>query len=161
PTLAMRVVAGEKDKPTPIFSDLMTEVVFSPYWRIPPSIAKNEIIPAILRDSGYLAKNNLEIVKGERVLSPAAADWNDPRPDFRIRQRPGSKNSLGLVKFVFPNNFDVYLHDTPADSLFQRVERDLSHGCVRVEKPVELAQWVLRDQPQWTAERIQAAMQSG
>jgi L,D-transpeptidase YcbB len=159
--LTMRVVAGERDKPTPIFSDRMTEVVFSPYWRVPPSIAKNEIIPAILRDPGYLAKANLEVVKGEHVLDASRIDWTDPDPNVRIRQRPGVKNSLGLVKFVFPNQFDVYLHDTPADSLFQRLERDLSHGCVRVEKPVDLARWVLADTPEWTPERIETAMNSG
>jgi murein L,D-transpeptidase YcbB/YkuD len=159
--LVMRVVAGEKENPTPIFSDTMTTIVFSPYWNIPSTIARKETIPAVLRDPGYLKRNNLEIVRNSRVVDPATVDWNDDDPDFRIRQRPGGRNSLGRVKFVFPNHFDVYLHDTPADSLFERVQRDFSHGCVRVEKPRELAQWLLGDQPEWTPARIDAAMNAG
>ena len=160
-SLAMRVVAGERENPTPIFSDEMTTVVFSPYWNIPATIARQETIPAVLRDPDYFWKNDLEVVRGSRVLDPRAVDWTDDDPDFRIRQRPGSRNSLGHVKFMFPNKFDVYLHDTPADSLFRRVQRDFSHGCVRVEKPEELAAWVLSGQEEWTGEKIRAAMFSG
>jgi murein L,D-transpeptidase YcbB/YkuD len=148
PALEMRVVTGKKDSPTPIFSDEMQTVVFSPYWNVPAEIAKEETIPAMERDPSYLARNNLEMV---RTAGGAV----------RFRQRPGPGNALGHVKFLFPNNFDVYLHDTPADSLFGRVERDASHGCVRVEKPFELARWVLRQKPEWTPERIKAAMYSG
>jgi murein L,D-transpeptidase YcbB/YkuD len=159
PTLEMRVVTGKTDSPTPIFNDEMTTVVFSPYWNVPPDIAKNEVIPAILRDPSYLAKNNLELVRDSHVVGASGANIHDP--NVRFRQRPGPKNSLGHVKFMFPNQFDVYLHDTPAESLFGRVERDYSHGCVRVEKPFELAQWVLRGDPKWTPEAIQAAMDAG
>jgi len=158
--LNMRVVAGEKENPTPIFSDQMTTVVFSPYWNIPETIARQETIPAVLRDPEYLRKNDLELVRGAQVIDAGSVDWNDDDPDFRIRQRPGAKNSLGKVKFMFPNKFDVYLHDTPADSLFERVQRDFSHGCVRVERPRALAQWVLAGQAEWTADRIDAAMAS-
>ena len=161
-TLAMRVVAGKADEtPTPIFSDEMTEVVFSPYWYVPTSILRKETIPAILRDPGYLDRNELEVVQAGHVVPSSSVDWSDPDQRVQVRQRPGAKNSLGLVKFVFPNKFDVYMHDTPAHSLFSHAERDFSHGCVRVEKPVELAQWVLRDQPEWTAQRIDAAMHAG
>ncbi len=146
--LAMRVVTGKKESPTPIFSDEMTTVVFSPYWNVPAEIAKEETIPALMRDPDYLAENDLEAVSG-------------PDGSVRYRQRPGPGNALGQVKFIFPNNFDVYLHDTPADSLFGRVDRDYSHGCVRVEKPFELAQWVLRHQSDWTPERIRSAMSAG
>jgi L,D-transpeptidase YcbB len=159
PTIEMRVVAGKPETPTPIFSDVMSSVVFSPYWNIPPEIAREETIPAVLRDPGYLSKNNLEVVRNDKVVSPGQVDWNDK--GVRFRQRPGTENSLGLVKFLFPNKFDVYLHDTPADNLFARVGRDYSHGCVRVENPLELTLWVLRDQPEWTAARIDAAMHSG
>jgi murein L,D-transpeptidase YcbB/YkuD len=160
--LSMRVVAGKADEtPTPIFSDEMTEVVFSPYWNVPTSILRKETIPAVLQDPDYLNRNDLEVVRAGQVVSPDSVDWSDPDERIQVRQRPGAKNSLGLVKFLFPNKFDVYLHDTPADSLFERLERDFSHGCVRVEKPVELAQWVLRDQPEWTPEKIQAAMHAG
>jgi murein L,D-transpeptidase YcbB/YkuD len=148
PALEMRIVAGKKESPTPIFSDQMTTVVFSPYWNVPPEIARDETIPAAMRDPDYLAKNNIEMV-------------SSPDGTVRYRQRPGPGNALGQVKFIFPNNFDVYLHDTPADSLFARVDRDYSHGCVRVEQPTDLARWVLRHQPEWTPERIQAAMNAG
>jgi murein L,D-transpeptidase YcbB/YkuD len=161
PALTMRVVTGERENPTPIFSDQMTTVVFSPYWNIPAKIARQETIPAVLRDPDYLYKNDLEIVRGSRVVDPRSVDWDADDPDFRIRQRPGSKNSLGRVKFVFPNTFDVYLHDTPADALFERMQRAFSHGCVRVERPFALAQWVLRGQAEWTPEKIEAAMQAG
>jgi L,D-transpeptidase YcbB len=160
PALEMRVVTGKQDSPTPIFSDEMTTVVFSPFWNIPPDIAKKETIPSLVRDPGYLEKNNLEVVRGSQVLDPWSIDWNNPGR-IQFRQRPGAHNALGQVKFLFPNQFDVYLHDTPADALFARVERDYSHGCVRVEKPYELAQWVLQDRPEWTPERIKAAMDAG
>jgi murein L,D-transpeptidase YcbB/YkuD len=161
PALVMRVVAGEKENPTPIFSDQMTTVVFSPYWNIPETIARKETIPAVLRDPEYLRKNDLELVRGSQVVHPASVDWTEDDPDFRIRQRPGARNSLGQVKFMFPNQFDVYLHDTPADSLFNAAQRGFSHGCVRVERPRALAQWVLAGQAEWTPEKIDAAMRSG
>jgi murein L,D-transpeptidase YcbB/YkuD len=159
--LGMRVVTGKADSPTPIFSDEMTEVVFNPYWNIPRSILRNETLPAILRDPGYLERNNLEVVRAGKVVDPGSIDWSDDDFHYQLRQRPGAKNSLGLVKFLFPNQFDVYLHDTPADSLFARNERDFSHGCVRVEKPEELAEYVLKDQASWTRDKIVAAMHSG
>jgi len=160
--LPMRVVAGKKDNPTPIFMDKMEQVVFSPYWNVPPNIARAETIPAVMRDPGYLARNNMELVKGNRVVSPYSVSWSAVEAgNYTFRQRPGPKNALGHVKFLFPNQFDVYLHDTPADSLFARTDRSFSHGCVRLEKPEELAEYVLRNQPEWTHERIVAAMNSG
>jgi L,D-transpeptidase YcbB len=103
----------------------------------------------------------MEVVdKAGNVVDPSSVDLNDPTA-YRFRQKPGADNSLGLVKFMFPNQFNVYLHDTPADSLFERAARSFSHGCVRVEDPVALAQYVLRDQPEWDAERIREAMHAG
>jgi L,D-transpeptidase YcbB len=158
--LQMRVVTGKKDSPTPIFSDEMTTVVFSPYWNVPADIARNETMPAVMRDPGYLGRNNLEVVRGGHVLDPWSVNWSRAG-NVQFRQRPGAHNALGGVKFIFPNKFDVYFHDTPADALFARVERDYSHGCVRLEKPFEMAQWVLQDRPEWTPEKIKAAMRSG
>lgn len=160
-TLTMKTVVGKEDTPTPIFNDEMTHIIFSPYWNVPPSIAQEETLPAALNDPGFLARNNMEVVdaNGNRV-DPGSVDLSNPEA-YRFRQRPGADNSLGLVKFMFPNQFNVYLHDTPADSLFARATRSYSHGCVRLEQPVALAQYVLRDQPQWTAERIQQAMHAG
>jgi L,D-transpeptidase YcbB len=159
--LRMRVVVGEPDNKTPIFADSMTHVVFSPYWNVPAGIAKDETIPRAARDSGFLDRNNMEVVSASgEVVDPSSVDWSNPGA-LRIRQRPGSGNALGGVKFIFPNNFDVYLHDTNATTLFDRIERGLSHGCVRVEEPHKLAQYVLREQPEWTPEAIAAAMRSG
>jgi murein L,D-transpeptidase YcbB/YkuD len=157
PPLAMKVVTGKPESPTPVFGGDMTTVVFSPFWNVPPTIAEDEIIPAVLRDPGYLTRHNLELVRGTQVVGPAALR----RGDVQIRQRPGTSNSLGLVKFVFPNPFGVYLHGTPAGALFARPLRAFSHGCVRVEKPYELARWVLSGLPRWTPSAIQAAMRSG
>jgi L,D-transpeptidase YcbB len=157
----MRVVVGAPDNETPIFADEMTHVVFSPYWNVPPGIAQEETIPKALNDPGFLTRNNMEVVGASgQIVDPSSVDWSNAR-GLRIRQKPGSGNALGGVKFIFPNNFDVYLHDTNATTLFDRIERGLSHGCVRVEEPHKLAQYVLRDQPEWTAETIGAAMKSG
>jgi murein L,D-transpeptidase YcbB/YkuD len=157
----MRVVVGSPDNKTPIFADEMTHVVFSPYWNVPPGIAEEETIPRAVNDPGFLSRNNMEIVAASGdVVDPRSVDWSNAR-GLRIRQRPGSSNALGGVKFMFPNNFDVYLHDTNATTLFDRIERGLSHGCVRVEEPHKLAQYVLRDQAEWTPDAIDAAMKSG
>jgi murein L,D-transpeptidase YcbB/YkuD len=159
PGLEMRVVTGKTEDPTPILADQMTHVIFSPYWNIPPTIAREEWMPKLSQNPAYLAQNGVEVVKGTRPVDPNSVDWNDP--ELRLRQRPGATNALGLVKFAFPNRFNVYLHDTPNDTAFHRAARDLSHGCVRVEKPLELAEWVLKGQPEWTREKIEAAMHAG
>ena len=159
--LTMRVVVGKPDTQTPIFNDEMTHLVFSPYWNVPPGIAADETLPSVMRDPGFLARNNMEVVDASgSAVDPSAVDLGNPSR-YRFRQRPGASNSLGLVKFMFPNQFNVYLHDTPADSLFERATRSFSHGCVRVAEPVALAKYVLRDQPEWDSARIEAAMQAG
>lgn len=142
--LDMKVVTGKKSSPTPVLADRMEMVVFSPYWNIPQDIVQTEILPKIDQDPDYLEKHNMEVDEGGRY-----------------RQRPGAGNSLGGVKFIFPNHYNVYLHDTPTQALFDRIERDFSHGCVRLDQPMDLARYVLRDQPEWTDEKIAAAMQSG
>lgn len=164
--LSMPVVVGAPDTPTPLFSDRMTYVVFSPYWNIPESILENETLPRIADDPDYLARSGLEVVRtaGRDVetVDPSTVDWsaNLKRQGLRLRQVPGPENALGLVKFVFPNHFSVYLHDTPDDDLFRRPQRALSHGCVRVQSPVDLAKFVLRDSD-WTVGRIETAMHAG
>ena len=157
----IRVVVGAPDNKTPIFADQMTHVVFSPYWNVPSGIAEEETIPRAAGDPDFLSRNNMEVVgpNGE-VMESSSVDWSNAK-GLRIRQRPGSGNALGGVKFIFPNNFDVYLHDTNATKLFDRLERGLSHGCVRVEEPHKLAQYVLRDLPEWTPDAIAEAMKSG
>jgi murein L,D-transpeptidase YcbB/YkuD len=159
--VTMRVVVGKEDTPTPIFNDEMTHVIFSPYWNVPPDIAEGETLPAILKDPGFLQRQNMEVLDASgNPVDPGVIDLSDPKK-YRFRQRPGASNSLGLVKFMFPNQYNVYLHDTPADSLFARASRSFSHGCVRLEQPMALAEYVLKDQPEWTRERIEAAMHSG
>jgi murein L,D-transpeptidase YcbB/YkuD len=159
--VTMRTVVGKQDTPTPIFNDEMTHIVFSPYWNVPPSIAEGETLPSVLKDPGFLERQNMEVLDASgKPVDPASMDLDDPKK-YRFRQRPGSQNSLGLVKFMFPNQFDVYLHDTPVDSLFGRASRSFSHGCVRLEQPMALARYVLRDQPEWTEERITEAMHAG
>ncbi len=164
PVLAMRVIVGKPDTPTPLFSDYMTYVVFSPYWNIPETILREETVPKLVNDPEYLVRNNIEVVRGagktEEIVDPSSIDWSDKGAvgGVRFRQIPGPDNALGLVKFIFPNHFNVYLHDTPGDALFNRERRTLSHGCIRIEKPVELAEYVLADQARWTAERINTAM---
>ena len=165
--LDIRAIVGRKGDETPVLTDEMTTVVFSPYWNIPETIAEGETLPEIANDSGFLERNNIEVVRAGKdapeVVDPATIDWNDPGAleGLSFRQRPGESNALGLVKFVFPNPQNVYVHDTPADHLFGRVGRTFSHGCIRIEQPIALAQYVLRDQTQWTPEAIQAAMHAG
>jgi len=159
--LSMRVVVGKRDTPTPIFIDTLTHVVFSPYWNVPATIAKDETLPSALRDHSFLQRTNIEVLDDKgRVIDPESIDL-DRAGDYRFRQRPGKGNALGLVKFMFPNQFNVYLHDTPADSLFARATRSFSHGCVRVEQPQALAEHLLKDRPEWTREKIVEAMHGG
>jgi murein L,D-transpeptidase YcbB/YkuD len=163
--LAMNVIVGRALRnQTPIFDEEMREVVFRPYWNVPRSILLNEVLPAIQRNPAYLRRENMEIVRGPgdaapRVPLSAEALEGLRRGTLRVRQRPGPNNALGLIKFVFPNRESVYMHGTPAQTLFARSRRDFSHGCVRVEDPVALAEWVLRDRPEWTRDAILNAMQ--
>jgi murein L,D-transpeptidase YcbB/YkuD len=159
--LTMAVVVGTRETPTPIFNDQMQYVVLSPYWNVPDSIAQGETVPGMVKDPNYLARNNMEIVdKSGKTVAANDMDM-DELDQYRFRQRPGKANSLGLVKFMFPNEYNVYLHDTPADSLFARAGRAFSHGCVRVEDPMALAKYVLEDQAEWTTEAINTAMHAG
>jgi L,D-transpeptidase YcbB len=159
--VSMKVIVGKKSTPTPIFNDDMTHIIFAPYWNVPTNIAANETIPSMMRDPAFLQRMNMEVLdKSGNVVDPASVDVAN-LDAYRIRQRPGAQNALGYVKFMFPNQFNVYLHDTPTDSLFERAGRSLSHGCVRLQQPETLAQYVLADQPEWTPEQIDAAMHGG
>ncbi|HTP05697.1 MAG TPA: L,D-transpeptidase family protein [Nitrospirota bacterium] len=162
--VTMKVVVGKAyDHNTPVFSDTIQYIVFRPYWEVPYSITRDEIIPHIVRDPDDLAKNGFEIVDSRQNVILAGTVTNELLRELRagklfIRQAPGPKNALGLVKFVFPNSYSVYMHDTPATKIFAKSRRDFSHGCIRLERPADLAAWVLRDNPGWTPERIRAAM---
>ena len=143
PAFRMNVVVGSAVHNTVVFSDVVSQVVFSPYWYVPASILNNEIRPALARNPNYLARNNME--------------WHGNS----VRQKPGPRNSLGLVKFLFPNSYNIYLHDTPSKKLFDESKRAFSHGCIRVSEPQKLAEFLLRKDSTWTTEKIAAAMHAG
>jgi L,D-transpeptidase YcbB len=166
--LPMKVVVGKPYWHTPIFTAKMTHVVINPSWNVPDSIAKEEIIGKIKDDPDYLEKQNIKVLTGwgpkDEEIDPGTIDWSDIDPDnfkYRFRQEPGPLNALGKIKFLLPNKFDVYLHDTPSKGLFSEEVRTFSHGCTRVEKPVELAEYLLRDDPGWNREKIIAVMEEG
>ena len=165
PELDMKVVIGQApEHKTPILLSQLETVIFCPYWTVPASIQRDELLPEIMRDPSWVSANNFELVTlqgglardrtiSEHMLSELRTG------KLRLRQKPGPKNTLGLVKFTFPNEYGVYMHDTSARWLFDPERRDFSHGCIRVEKPEDLAEWVLREQSGWSRERIIAAMQ--
>ncbi|MCQ8186389.1 L,D-transpeptidase family protein [Parvularcula maris] len=146
---SIRTVVGTTYNQTPVFADEMEYVVANPYWNIPRSILVEEVAPAQAKDPTYLERKNMEVVEGWQeqapLVDPASIDWSsvDGDESWRVRQRGGPSNALGLIKFIFPNRYSVYLHDSPAESLFGRTERAFSHGCIRVEEPAKLAEWVL------------------
>ncbi len=144
----MDVVVGKEGHDTRIFTGNLNQVVFSPYWNVPESIVEKEILPAIEKNPAYLEKENMEIT-GEK----------DGLPE--IRQKPGGENALGKVKFLFPNSFNIYFHDTPSKSLFAKDKRAFSHGCIRLSDPVKMANYLLKSQPEWDAAKIEKAMNSG
>jgi murein L,D-transpeptidase YcbB/YkuD len=162
--LTMNVVVGKAyDHSTPVFEEKMAYVVFRPYWNVPYSIAKAEYLSRIARDPDYLSKKGFEVVNSRQEVVTSGTVTSDVLAQLRagklfIRQAPGPKNSLGLVKFIFPNDYSVYMHDTPAQEFFSKSRRDFSHGCIRLGKPADLAVWVLRDNPGWNMDRVRAAM---
>lgn len=162
----MPVVVGRALRTeTPVMEEDMKYLIFWPYWNVPPSITRHEMIPKIVKDPAYLQKNQLEVTtySGDVVTDGVVSD--DVLAQLKagklaVRQKPGPKNALGLIKFIFPNNNNVYLHSTPAQALFSETRRDFSHGCVRVEDPAKLAEYVLRNNPGWTRERVDAAFKA-
>lgn len=160
----MRVITGNApDNRTPIFDLEMTAIEFSPYWNVPYSIASKELVPELRDYPNRFVRQGFEFVSGGGVIREFSYSSLDAvmRGEMRIRQRSGPKNAMGPIKFVMPNKDSIYLHYTASPRLFERYRRDLSHGCVRVEQPVELAKFVLRNQPEWDEARIRAAMDSG
>ncbi len=164
--LAQRVVIGKTFQMTPIFSDEMTYLEINPYWHVPPSIARRSILPKVKRDVNYLADNKFTVFSDwsgdATVVDPKTVDWSQytGHIPYKLRQGSGDGNALGRIKFMFPNRFSVYLHGTPARSLFEKSQRDFSSGCVRVEDPPSLAAAILSDQPDWPLDRIQETIDS-
>jgi len=159
--LDMRAVVGTPYRKTPTFSALMTEIRFNPSWYVPRRILREDVMPKILRDPSYLAREGFEVLSGggaaARVIDGSTIDWlhfATARFPYLLRQAPGPGNALGQVKFQIPNRHNIYLHDTPARALLIRPQRAFSSGCIRLEKPLELASALLRDQADWSADRI-------
>jgi murein L,D-transpeptidase YcbB/YkuD len=165
--LTMRVVVGKSYRThTPVFAQDMPYLIFRPYWNVPIAIQRGEIVPKLKKDPDYLVKNQMEVVDSHGTVVTAGAVSAEQLAKLNtgalsVRQKPGPKNSLGLAKFVFPNEHNVYLHSTPAQELFSRTRRDFSHGCIRVEFPDKLAEWILQGNGDWTLDKIRDAMNNG
>ncbi len=161
----MKVIVGKAlDTRTPLFDEDMRYIEFSPYWNVPPSIARAELVPKLRRDPGNWSKEGYEFVMADGSVQTTLSSTGLSAVlagRARIRQRPGERNALGDIKFVFPNSDNIYLHHTPSVGLFERERRDFSHGCIRVERPLALAQFVLKDRPDWPEARIVEAMTAG
>jgi murein L,D-transpeptidase YcbB/YkuD len=164
--LTTRVIVGKPYRRTPVFSDKMTYLVINPHWYVPHNIAVKDILPNIEKDPGYLTKNNIKLLAGQGTLeiNPLTIDWShvtESNFGYTLRQDPGVNNALGRIKFMFPNKYNVYIHDTPAKELFKKTERGFSSGCIRIERPIDLAEYVLKDDPKWTKDKILAAINIG
>lgn len=161
PNWSMKVIVGKTATSTSIFSGMMNQIVFSPYWNVPSSIAVNELLPQIKKNPGYLRRKNMEVLAGGKVIDPQKIAWKkySGTLPFQIREKPGPTNSLGRVKFLFPNQYHIYLHDTPAKSLFDQDRRAFSHGCIRLAEPQKLAMYLLRNDTSVTPEKIKNWME--
>ena len=165
---SLRVIVGKSYRRTPVFSDRITYMVINPFWNVPQLIAVKDILPLVKANPGHLAENDFELLSGwgadMTTIDPMSVDWGavgNKRFPYRLRQKPGGKNALGRIKFMFPNQFDVYLHDTPARGLFAKEKRDFSSGCIRVEDPVALAEILLAGDRRWTRANIDAQLATG
>jgi len=165
--LDMDVVVGRPYRRTPLFTGQLSYLVFNPDWNVPPSIARKDLLPKIRKDPGYLAAHDFQLLSDwspeARELDPLQVDWSavsGPFP-YKLRQRPGPQNALGRIKFMLPNRYDVYLHDTPSQELFRKTVRSFSSGCVRVAEPIRLAEYLLSGTEGWESGRIRATLQSG
>lgn len=168
PEFTMKVVVGKVvgEHQTPVFAHMMKYLIFRPYWNVPVDIARKELVPHIESNKGYLATKNFEVTNNKGDVLTDYTAHQVGQGGVMVREKPGPKNSLGLVKFMFPNQYDVYLHSTPATELFNRTRRDFSHGCVRVQEPAKLAAWVLdgqqdKDNQDWDLDKVNAAMNDG
>ena len=153
-----KVIVGKEATKTSIFRGDVSQIIINPYWNVPTSIVRNEIVPKLKLNSNYLAKNNMEVLSGNTIINPSTINWNNygSTIPYSIRQRPGDDNALGKMKFIFPNNFSIYLHDTPSKSIFNQSKRAFSHGCIRVENPMKLALYILKNNPNWNQEILQS-----
>jgi murein L,D-transpeptidase YcbB/YkuD len=168
PVMAMRIIAGKDEQRSCVLSAKMTYLELNPFWRVPDSIATKEILPQVKKDPGYVAQKTIKVFKdwsdNAKEIDPMLINWSRVRASnlgYKFRQEPGPLNPLGRIKFIFPNACEIYLHDTPARHLFGRSRRDFSHGCIRVEKPIELATYLLRNNDTWIQKKILAEIKKG
>jgi L,D-transpeptidase YcbB len=155
-------IVGRPFRKTPVFSSLITFLVFNPDWTVPNTILINDIVPAVIRNPDYLASRGMKVLRSDGAeVNPASIDWQSVTLGnfrYRIRQEPGPDNALGRVKFMFPNQYSVYIHDTPVRNLFSQTDRSFSSGCIRIYKPLEFAEYLLRDNPAWTPTQIKSQL---
>jgi len=163
----MKIIVGKTYTRTPLFHARMTYLILNPWWEIPSSIARKEILPKIKENNDYLGKNHIKVYEswnpGASEVPADSITWDSISPKsfaYRFRQEPGPGNALGRIKFMFPNKYNVYLHDTPTPELLQKDIRTFSHGCIRIEKPIELAEYLLRNDSLWSAERLKSALET-
>jgi murein L,D-transpeptidase YcbB/YkuD len=160
----MRVIVGSESTSTPVFSDTLFYIVFSPTWAVPNSIIRDEIIPRLRKDSTYYSGKNYTFYKNGNIIEPSSENWKEKTINsyaYNVVQQPGRDNALGMVKFIMPNKMSIYLHDTPNHRPFSKSYRALSHGCVRLDEPEKLAGFLLKDRKGWDVESIYKAMYSG
>ena len=162
-----RVIVGKKKRPTPVLSQKITYLELNPYWNIPFKIALKDILPHIKKDPNYLEEKNIRIFEnwtdGAKEITPDSIDWDTITKKnfvYKLRQDPANSNALGRVKFIFPNEYSIYLHGTPAHELFSEAKRTFSSGCIRIEKPMELADYLLKDNSKWNPDKLAAAVNS-
>jgi murein L,D-transpeptidase YcbB/YkuD len=155
-----RVIVGRAKRKTPVLSSKLTQVVFNPTWTVPPTILREDVIPAILKSRSYLTQSNIKVYDSNgRIVSPY--EWQlSQAKTYRYVQSPGTFNSLGMVKIIFPNRFSVYLHDTNHRDYFDKIDRSLSSGCVRVDNPLELTEYILNDEVNWNLGKITETLQN-
>ncbi|OYU93208.1 MAG: murein L,D-transpeptidase [Bacteroidetes bacterium B1(2017)] len=162
PISESKVVVGKMATKTSIFKGQLSTVVLNPYWGLPNSIVINEVLPKIKSNVSYLSRNNIEVFSKNSIIDPRTVNWSQYKTQvpYNFRQKPGKNNSLGKIKFLFPNNYNIYLHDTPSKSLFTETNRSFSHGCIRVENPKNLAEYILRNDTQWNIEHIEKILKT-
>ncbi|MFW5736548.1 MAG: L,D-transpeptidase family protein [Halanaerobium sp.] len=165
--MEMKTIVGQEQRSTPVFSDSIKYIVLNPYWYVPESIAVKDKLPEIKKDNNYLKENNYTLFEysGNNKLEkvePEDIEWSEINEDnfnYLLRQNPGDQNALGRIKFMFPNKYSIYLHDTPGRNLFSETERSFSSGCIRIENPIDLAEYLLSDQEKWDRESIESEME--
>jgi len=168
PVLEMRVVVGKRERPTPVFTSDLQFVDINPVWNVPRTIAVEDVLPKLQRNPGFVQQQGIQVISGwgknEKIVNPYSIDWsfyNEKHLPFHFRQPPGPKNPLGRIRFLFPNSHDIYLHDTNHTELFANPERNFSSGCIRVERPLTLARYLLKDDSAWSLDKIVHQINSG